>query len=278
MKLQELSTRQRKNTTGPSSVHDYEEIPDETTLLTPKDTRNLPNMKKHLSRLIKTQRRLEILPRKNLLSEFNRARRPKSSSKSPCKRANSIPKQPTNSERRIQDMQLNADYHFTRYKMFIQALAAEKQKNARDMRARSHPKPRQTRQIPEANIRSGYFHPRALEKRPDLQTQRHQRYAQKIQQPAKLPEPWIQPPPQERFQPIRTQYVWPREHLLRNNNFRHQLQCPPVHQRVEPRPECCQHIPPPRSRMPLSIHAAKEFINERRQQCQRSDSFSYNKF
>jgi hypothetical protein len=279
MKLQELSSRQQKNMTGPSSNHDYEEIPDELTLLTPKDTTMMPKMKKHLSRLIKTQRRQEILPRKNLLSEFNKSRQSKSKSKSPNKKPAS--KIPTSGELRIRDMQVNADYHFARYKMFIQAAYAEKQKIARENQARSHPKPRYNPR-PEANVKSGYYHPRALDRRPDLQSQRYQRYTQKTRVPTPLPDPWIKPP-QERPQPVRTEYVWPKEHLLRHSKFRHQLQCPPVHQRVEPRPDCCQHIPPPGSviSMPMSLRVAKEFVEDlvnNRQNSKRSDSFSFSKF
>ena len=256
------------------------------TPLTPKDKRPIPAIKSHLQRWLKTQRRKDALPKKNLYDDFKKIRRSnsRSVSKSPTKQTTL-----SFQDRRITELKKRADYHYEQYKyLTLQYCKARSQR----VEARyGLPKNQQAAyRFPSSNnqastkthqsstvthyttpgsaqpqiVKSGYYHPIALNNRPDLQVQR---YLRTITKQA------ILPPQHEHANNVPVQqkqrnsmYVWPKQIN----------QAPPKPQRIQQ--PCCHHNPPPRSRKPLSVSTAKAFIlGQDNKSCQRSNSFAYTK-
>jgi len=278
LNISDTSMRQSKTTTGPREpveLHDYEEIPDDIDLLTPKEERPIPAFTSHLARWIKLQRKKDVLPKKNLLPTFNLV-----GSKSPTKKPKS--KTLLNSEKRLDDFQRNADYHYQRYKSFVQLLHAERLK----MTMQCQPKPKvPARKVAPSGpiryeiVRSGYYHPNALNKVNELHSARHLRHLQKSQNNT----PWLNnnPPMVHPHIVRKTNYVWPKQNLIKNSWPQNPAATPfHAHQRVQQKiPATCYHLAElPRCRQPLSVEAAKHFIRQKTPGIVKTDSFVYNKF
>lgn len=180
LSLNEANSQQEKNMTGAEPLQDYEDVFDnednedgyqyETTLLTPKDKRKMPAYNAQMPRWIKTQKRQDMVKR-NLSKEFDKIAR-----KNNPKTVN-IALDIQKSQRRIQDMKSNAEYHYTRYIQILRLIQGE---NSRllEAKARSHPKPTVHKQPPAKknnitpNINTGYYHPQALSKHTEIAPKR----------------------------------------------------------------------------------------------------------
>lgn len=290
LNLNDTNSQHKKHMTGPESIHDYEEIlseetdddRDETTLITPKDQRKIPTIRNHISRWLKTQRR-QNAPKKNLTRDFNKIAHSQSAPKSPRKNFQQI-------ERRIYDMQLNADYHFQRYKSFVLHIHSEKKKLAEEKYKAKHranstrPSSSYKKLETDPKIRTGYFHPNALS---NLQPHRNMRAAQRQERT----KAWIrvQNPDYNKENIPRSKLgnVVPTQTILNNISALKRSLPTPAHSNM------CHHQPaydavgepchfdanpPARTRQPLTISAALNFMKERNFDLQRSNSFVYNRF